>query len=219
MTIGRRHAGSGKIESIQSKSPRTTGRFRVRLLAGKPARPLSGLLLGISVLLASCSSGLSGRPSPAQPSTTVVIAPSTGPQASTSTGPTKPQSLDSIAPCSLLGSGDLAAVGATRAPEENKIGTSRRCVVRLPDLRVVSVGLRSNTGLAQLDDQGLTRDITVGSHSGKEQRTTNGIECIVVLGVSDTSRVDVSATSSDSPMDALCLIANQVASIVEPKLP
>jgi hypothetical protein len=61
------------------------------------------------------------------------------------------------------------------------------------------------------------RDLRIGSHAARQG--TGGIStCVVVLGVSETSRVDaVSTANGDVPK--ACRVAKRAAVLVEPKLP
>ena len=78
----------------------------------------------------------------------------------------------------------------------------------------LDVALYTDKGLG--DYQGSSKKITVGSHQGLEAHGSVGV-CTVAIGVSDTSRIDVSATMSDGSDS--CGLAHEAADALEPSLP
>jgi hypothetical protein len=80
------------------------------------------------------------------------------------------------------------------------------------------VGLWSDLGLADMVINGPTRDITIGSHQARRQEQEKNALCLVAVGVTGNSRVDI-AVNKDGPMASLCDLAVEVATLVEPKLP
>lgn len=78
----------------------------------------------------------------------------------------------------------------------------------------LDVALYLENGLS--DYQGSAKKITIGSHQGLQANDSTGV-CTFAIGVSDSSRVEVSATKSDGS-DA-CQLAKTGATAVEPSLP
>lgn len=186
-----------------------TRRLRVTRLA---------VLAGLATLFvgaAACSSPTTGQPSAAttgggQPAggQSSVGSPSTG----AGTDP-----LPVSQPCSLLSSADLQQVGITGQPTQDKIGTAPTCEADTADFSI-SVSIFANAGLSTLRASGTVRDITVGSHDAKQVDDNTGAStCLVAIGISDTSSVEVAATG-DGNTDP-CPTALQVAKLVEPRLP
>ncbi len=84
---------------------------------------------------------------------------------------------------------------------------------------VVAVGLRDSQGLASVNTDGYTATpVQIGRHQGKQLQANGSGGCIVVIGVTATSRVDVTVTDSVTAASA-CSTANQLANVVEPQLP
>lgn len=80
----------------------------------------------------------------------------------------------------------------------------------------VGVDVRTNVGLAGvLANGGTISGTTVGSHQAKLQQDPSG--CMYALGVTDSSRVDVTATGNSE--NGQCDEALAVAKLIEKKLP
>jgi hypothetical protein len=79
------------------------------------------------------------------------------------------------------------------------------------------VAIRTNVGLSGfLANGGTVHDITVGTHQAKQVLDDSG-SCVVGIGVSDSSRVDVTATPGATADP--CPVAGKLANLIEPKLP
>jgi len=148
---------------------------RLVLLAG-----LAATMLGV----AACNNATSGQPSP--DTSTTQNQPATSNSGGGNTLPVGN-------PCSLLSSGDLSRLGATSTPTKNQIGTAYACELDNAEGHII-VGIRTNVGLQGYNASGGTvTDITVGSHQAKQEVDSTG-SCIIALGVSSSSRVDITVT-------------------------
>lgn len=173
---------------------------RLVLLAG-----LAATLLGV----AACNSSTPGQATAGTSTTTQNQPP---PTSSSGGGNSLPVSN----PCSLLSSGDLSQLGVTTTPTKNQIGTAHACELDNAEGHII-VGIRTNVGLDGYQPNGGTvKDLTVGSHQAKQEVDATG-SCIIALGVSSSSRVDITVTG-DGTNDP-CPTTMSVAQLVEPKLP
>jgi hypothetical protein len=122
-----------------------------------------------------------------------------------------------LRPCELLSAEDLTALDLPASGEEDEIGPARRCQWQTSGSHTVSVGILDELGIDQVQSQGPTEELSVGSHEALRYVGVVGT-CGVAIAVSDSSRVDVLGTAGGD-MNQACEIANQVAELVEPKLP
>jgi hypothetical protein len=130
--------------------------------------------------------------------------------------PNPARSLPYDAPCSLLSSNDLQQLGASTPASRDDLLTSHGCSFETANASI-DIGVRVNVGLAGFRaDGGTITSPTIGHHAAKQDQDRTG-SCVIALGVTNTSRVDVTATANNEA-DA-CPIALQVARLVEPKLP
>jgi hypothetical protein len=58
----------------------------------------------------------------------------------------------------------------------------------------------------------------IGSHPGRQLQSTISNSCLITIGVTNSSRVDVTAIAT-TDANQLCQLANQFAKLVEPNLP
>jgi Protein of unknown function (DUF3558) len=122
-------------------------------------------------------------------------------------------------PCSLLSSSDLQQLNVSSPPSADKVGTANSCEL---DTAADHIGLdiRTDAGLADFDavpNGGPVSDLTIGSHQAKQEADPSSSSCDVAIGVTSSSRVDVS-TTGDGNTDP-CPVAVAAAKLVEPKLP
>lgn len=172
---------------------------RVVILVG-----ITGMLISIAACTAERIPG-SGAASSADPSPNSTPSPS-------STGTFLPYN----DPCTLLSSSDLQELGSSTPPSRDDLVSSHGCSFDTTNASI-DVGVRINAGLAAFQaNGGKITTMTVGDHQAKEvlDRTDS---CVIALGVTNTSRVDVTVTA-DKETEA-CPIAQQVAHLIEPKLP
>lgn len=172
-------------------------------------------ILGFTALMvAGCST--QGRPTPTPPSSQDGLPSQVAASSSASTPGQSGAALPVDHPCSLLSPSDLRQVGVSVQPTEGMVGTAHECEFDSNDFSI-DVGLRTNVGLADFQAAGGTvENTTIGSHQAKEAADSGG-SCVVALGVSASSRVDVTVTpiGTSDP----CPTALNLAKLVEPKLP
>jgi hypothetical protein len=160
------------------------------------------------------------------PGTGTAANPSTGAQSSadTPTNSASSSGLAGIQPCSLLNSTEVSQNALTSKGPRSGSG-ARSCTW---DNAAYDNGLGYALGVDIRDTQGINdintggyalSDDPIGHHQGKQIRETNGDLCGVVIGVTATSRVDVSANTGNSDINQACVLANQFAKLIEPKLP
>ncbi|MGH3517205.1 MAG: DUF3558 family protein [Haloechinothrix sp.] len=193
------------------------------------AHPIRAVLLPIlaaaALVLASSCSEEPGTPSPNDNP-----GENTQPTAATS-GPAGTP-LDAIVACDLLsvqdlsqfdvtepgvdegalGGSDTSACGWDRASTDKHAGASFGIVVR-PNQGIDSVVVNSD------------RTIEDGSFEDRparilKQQRAAGASCMLALAVGNTSRVDVNVVAAGrATLDEVCDTVNEIATIVEPKLP
>lgn len=176
-------------------------------------------LVIVALGLGACSSSTSGSPGPETAATTTQLG-SSGPATSTENG----DPLASTDPCSLLD----ASVISQNQLSQGKSGTgpgNRNCRWNsAPGASgagyVIAISIYDHAGLDQLSTTGYSvENDSIGQHQGRISKGTSSGTCIVSLGVSSTSRVDVFADDSGGNLAASCAIATQAAPSVEQKLP
>lgn len=179
------------------------------------------VLVAAALSLAACSSTTTGT------ATTGAGAPTSTGGASSSSGSTRSSdtALAAVQPCGLLSAsvlGQLQLASGTNDTASNSPTCDWERPVDANGQNGYSVGatIRASLGLGDVNTPGysVTSD-PVGSHQGKQLRstTTQGL-CIVAIGVSDTSRVDITVDAATNT-DQACQVANQVAQAVAPELP
>lgn len=167
---------------------------------------LTGLAMVVLAVGACASDRIPGRPAASE----------TSPPSAAPSSTNADNALPYDDPCSLLSSGDLRQLKALSAPTRDDLGTSHGCTVNTFSA-TINVGVRVNVGLAGFQaNGGKLTSITIGSHQAKQDQEITAA-CTVAVGVSPSSRVDVTS-SADEKADA-CPTAMQVAQLVEPKLP
>lgn len=166
-------------------------------------------VVGVAVMVlgvAACGRTTTGQP-------TAALTPvSTG---SSSAAP-GPNGLPVDQPCSLLSSADLQQLGVMEQPTQEMVGTAHTCQL-VTSSDSLGVGIRTNVGLAGYTAAGgPIHDITIGSHQAKQELGNTG-SCVVAIGVSASSRVDIIVTG-DGTTDP-CPAALTLARLVERRLP
>jgi hypothetical protein len=174
--------------------------------------PLAAALLA----LAACASPTPGTGTPAS-TTEAPISSGSSPSSAASDG------LAAIQPCDLISSaqasqnnlqpeGPSNAAGArscnwSNASADNGLGYA------------LEVDLRDTQGLADVNTDGLTiSDDPIGHHQAKQAERTSDGDCLVIIGVTSKSRVDVTLSTSASNLTEACSLANQYARLIEPEL-
>lgn len=167
--------------------------------------------------LAACASHTPGTGTPASNAPTAVSKPST----STSSGGSALAETD---PCSLLTS-TQASQNDLKSEGPSNDGGSRACSwsngVAYDGLGyALELAIRDSQGLADINADGLTlSDESVGQHQAKQAVDQNNGDCLVIIGITQKSRVDIVISSGDSNPTHSCLMANKFAQLIEAKLP
>jgi hypothetical protein len=170
------------------------------------------ILTGLAALLAvaACGGPVNGQAQPGT-DTTANSNPTSTP---TSEGHA---SLDDVDPCTLLTRDEAEQVAGPlrEEPTLDDIGSARGCEFKPQRMRVV-VDIRTNAGIADVQAPGEVADVNVGDRKAKQFIGTTG-SCVVVMGVTVSSRVDVTVTASTDADP--CAVAKPIAELVEPRLP
>ncbi|WP_109642259.1 DUF3558 family protein [Lentzea atacamensis] len=170
------------------------------------------LLAAGALTLAACSD----TTGTARPTTETTSTPTTT-SSPTSSSPSN-GSLADTDPCTLLTTSEATEIGTEGTPKRQQVGSADTCMWKKSGA-AVSVGIRTNLGLAQTQASGgQITDITVGGREAKQVSGRSSGSCLVVLGVSSSSRVDVTVTPPASGGDP-CPLALAFAEKVEQKLP
>lgn len=173
---------------------------------------LAGLVVVI-LSVAACTDTTTGRPTTA----TTGGGQTSGSQptaTSTSSGGTGSLPVDQ--PCSLLSSGELQEIGVSSQPTQDMVGTAHACELDTANFHII-VGIRTNVGLAGLTPTAPVTSTTISGRPAKEQKNDSASSCLIAIGVSNLSRVDVTATGDGTTNP--CPTAESVAKLVAPKLP
>lgn len=179
---------------------------------------VNGRLVGVAALVVSLA-GLAACGAAAPSSGTPAGSPPGGsPRASAST-----PALAAVQPCGVLGRAQIKQNDLTG--QEASTGSGARSCTWSNDSfdsgmgYAVEVDIRDSQGLKDINTAGYTvTNDPVGRHPGRQAQQTSGDGCFVAIGVSPTSRVDVSSETAASVRQA-CMLANQFAKLIEPKLP
>lgn len=170
------------------------------------------------VSVSSCTSDEGGTPVPTGESTPTS---SSGADSEPSSPAGTSVALAGIDPCSLLSDAEIAAYGNFGEPAPQNHGDDRSCNWQTQqgsgDSIGISVDIRNSQGVSDANDAGLGIDTTeVGGRQVARIPTQTG-GCIIAIGVTESSRVDVRSNAFDNQKS--CDIADDLAGIVEPKLP
>jgi hypothetical protein len=121
-----------------------------------------------------------------------------------------------LQPCDLLSSTEKATLDLGPGAEE-EIGIARACQWQASGQHTITIGVFDDIGLDDVQSNGAKQPTTVGSHDAVQYAGPLDA-CAIAIGVTDTSRVDVSGVAGDDATRA-CSVAKQAAELVEPKLP
>jgi hypothetical protein len=179
----------------------------------KPRIALAGLAAALFAISA-CSGPVDGQAQPASETTANSTTRSpAGPTTTTRSGTT----LDDIDPCTLLTPDEAEQVAGPlrEKPTREDLGTARGCEFK-PKSSSFAVDIRTNVGLSGVQAPGEVADVKIGSHDAKQFIGTTR-SCVIAMGVTASSRVDVVMTTS-SDKDP-CQLARKIAELVEPRLP
>ncbi len=134
-------------------------------------------------------------------------------------GPSRGGPLDGADPCALLTKGEAEEITGAQAadPVVEQLGSARVCNFS-PRTARLGVGIRTTTGLDQVQSNGnVVQELVIGRHQAKQALGATG-SCGIFIGVTESSRVDV-VLNSGSPDEDPCPAAMRVAELVEPRLP
>lgn len=177
------------------------------------------ILVATVLALVSCSQETSGDATAGDDTNRPTI-PTGGGDPTGPNEPTEPGGGDSgtadLQPCDLLTSTEQATFDLDAGSEE-EIGPARACLWQASDQHSISVGVIDDLGLDDVQTSGAKEQTQVGSHEAVRYDGPLGT-CSFAIGVTDSSRVDVSGVASGD-MTKACSIAKQAADLVEPKLP
>lgn len=120
-----------------------------------------------------------------------------------------------LQPCDLLSSAEQAQFDFGPGAED-EIGPARTCMWQSAD-RTITVGVIDELGTDDVQSTSPKKPTTVGSHDAV-QYTAGVSSCAFAIGITDTSRVDVSGAAGGDEAKA-CTVAKEAAQLVEPKLP
>jgi hypothetical protein len=183
-------------------------------------------ILPVAVLgltLAACSEKSPGN---AQPGTDVAATAgaqtSSGPSSSgtVTRGSEAGTPLADAEPCDFLSPADIGALGLTGI-EKKTVANQAMCQAKYPNRVTITIGILPDKGLNdyQLLPNAQPSDMSLGTHKAKRVvGAASKSSCAVTIGITDSSRVDVAASSNADPQQA-CDAAMKVATAVEPKLP
>jgi hypothetical protein len=179
------------------------------------------LVAAVAIAATGCTNKATGQAVPTTgASNTPQSTANTESSAPTSSGGGSGQSLDSIDPCALLTSDEAGQLGASSGSPESS-GGARSCTWQVRGGNgVFGIDLRSSQGLKDIVVAlGTLSDQRVGSHNGKMLTADGGAgTCMVSIGISDSSRVDVQRLYKADTAKA-CADATKVAGLIEPRLP
>lgn len=182
-----------------------------------------GLLSALTIvaLVSSCTSDEGGTAIPTGDNSVTSESnqdPSTSATASAGAGDAPTATLQ---PCSLLDEADLAGYGSFQEPAEKDTGGSRACDWQTQpganDSLVIGVNIWDDQGVADVNDAGNGVDRTQANGRDLARTVIGTRVCLLAIGVTESSRVDVQVTASDA--QRACEVADEVAGKVEPKLP
>ncbi|WP_434447629.1 DUF3558 domain-containing protein [Lentzea sp. E54] len=172
-----------------------------------------GVLVAAGALTLAACTNTNGTARPAPETTSTPTSAGSPTTSSASNG-----ALADTDPCALVTTGEATEIGTEGSPKRQQVGTADSCTWKKSGA-VVSVGIRTNLGLAQTQASGgQIADISVGGREAKQVSGRSSGSCLVVLGVSASSRVDVTVTPPATGGDA-CPLALAFAEKIEPKLP
>jgi hypothetical protein len=182
--------------------------------------------MAAAVTLVSCTAKIAGQPLPAVTSAHTSDAPSipdTGPLPNDNSDPgnvsDNPAGTDAsttqLQPCDLLTSAEQSQLQITGA-NERVTDVQRLCDFNEAGDFGLVVAIADERGLGDVQSATPAQALTIGAHDAV-QATDGANGCAIILGVTDTSRVDVASAAATGAK--ACDIAKQVAGLIEPKLP
>lgn len=189
-------------------------------------RPLvAGVSCAAILSVAACSSEETGSPVPPGNTAPATSSAPTSAPASSDGSDDANTPLAGTDPCSLLTDQEAAQFDDFHAPKREKVGSADTCSWEsiedhtLKDDFSITTVVRTNAGVDDAVDQGMGVD-KVEAKGRRWAQIPDAGGCTLAIGVTSSSRVDVSLTkASDHTIDQACDLADEVAQLVEPKLP
>ncbi|HEX3648532.1 MAG TPA: DUF3558 family protein, partial [Pseudonocardiaceae bacterium] len=132
--------------------------------------------------------------------------------------------LAALQPCDLLDNSvasqnGLTSSGPTTGSGARSCRWTKKVTLNAPGY-VIGADIRDSQGIKDyITASYSTTNDPIGNHQAVQEKQTSGDLCDVTIGVTPSSRVDITANTSDSDIDTACSLANQFAKLIEPKLP
>ncbi|EID53737.1 Protein of unknown function (DUF3558) [Saccharomonospora xinjiangensis XJ-54] len=130
----------------------------------------------------------------------------------------------SVDPCELLSVEELKPHGEFIDAGRRELGGARSCVYQRSARGghqgfVVALNVRDSQGIESVADAGgKVTESAVGERNAVQSANMSVGDCTVAMEIDDSSRIDVSVNGLPS-VDVTCPIAEDVARLVEPRLP
>ncbi len=164
------------------------------------------------VAVAACST--TGQPEPVTTSSAAAPTTTSDPGSGSTSQAATGGDVANMNACSLLTASEATSVGLPSAGYTENNGGKSGCEWD-GSAAIVSVVIRTDVGLAGvLANGGTVTSTQIGSHQAKELQDAGG--CTYILGITDSSRVDVGATALSG--GAVCPESLAVAQLVEKRL-
>ncbi|GAA3004723.1 DUF3558 domain-containing protein [Actinokineospora diospyrosa] len=173
--------------------------------------------ISLVLLLTSCDNETAGTPTTPGDSGP----PATTEKTSRTNAPTTPVA-DSIKPCELLSTADARGLGVVEEPRTKTTKDTNSCRWRVEkpvaaDSYSIDITHYLDRGLKDLVSSETPTPVNVGSHEAVQAPGISAAGCVVALGLTAESRVDVYVTGGNQ--GRMCAPALDVAKIIDPKLP
>jgi hypothetical protein len=178
-------------------------------------------MVAIGLVLTACSTTESGVAQPKADGTATTATsrsePSTSSPSKSTGSPGTTNAFANAKPCSLVSQVDIGQLQLTDIKELDQEG----CELRYPDRVRLRINKYLDKGLKDyvLGSNSEPSDMTIGTRKSKlVKKPVSDMSCAVAIPVTDSSRLDVVATSP-ADLQKSCDAAMKVATAVEPKLP
>lgn len=127
--------------------------------------------------------------------------------------------LAAIQPCGLVTAAEASSFSLPAQGFPQDLPSLRQCDWTNLDGDGFAIAINDDIGLDELNLRGVTSDVVIGRHRAKRELESGGPGfCKVVFAISDTSSVNLLALyPNDTPQ--ACAVADQIAALIEPRLP
>jgi uncharacterized protein DUF3558 len=172
---------------------------------------------GALASLVACGDRQAGTPTTADQSTSSLPSSTSSPP--TTTSASGGSDLGQLDPCELLTDGERAQLQLPAGKPDTTAGNPGCDWNKGADGGIVSVTIRQNRGIDDLNPGNATRveDVPIGAHQGRRLEFPEG-NCNFDVAITDKSSVTVSALIVEKVAEA-CALAQQAVNLIEPKLP